>query len=315
MSSIQISIIIPVYNAEPFLEKAVLSALTQPQTGEIILIEDASPDNCYKICKLLAKGNPKIKLYTHSNHANLGAGASRNLGMKKAQFPYIAFLDADDYFLPNRFTKTEEIFLRDPSIDGVYEACGFEFYSEKALENELKDSKLKKNEIEDHLCTIQKEICPEDFFYEFMKGDIGYFATDGLTFKRHMLDRVGFMDTELRLHQDTEFYFRLAALGRMAGGEIKKSVATIGRHDCNRITNRTKEDVIYQIMVWEKLLNFVKINLDKIDSRSIKYVLRNRAIFYDLTYTIPNKYVRVGWRIVNWGKVLLSNPRLVKYLL
>jgi glycosyltransferase involved in cell wall biosynthesis len=315
MSEFKISVIIPVYNAEAFLENAIRSALDQPQTGEVILVEDASPDNCYEICQHLTLKNPKIKLFIHPNHTNQGAGASRNLGLQNAQFPYIAFLDADDYFLPNRFFTTEKIFLSNPSIEGVYEACGFEFYSEKALEYELIDSKLKKEEISSHLYTIQKEIKPEDFFYEFMKGGIGFFQTSGLTFKKVIIDKVGLMDTELRLHQDTEFYYRMAALCKLAGGQIKNRVTIIGRHDHNRITNRKKEDLNYQIMVWEKLLDFVIKNIDKVDSRAIKHVLYNRAIFYDSTYKLSNKYVRVCWRIINYCKLILSYPQTIKYLL
>ncbi len=123
----KVSVIIPVYNAEPFLEKAVKSALEQLQTGEIILVEDAPPDNCYTICQRLESEHHKVKLYTHPNRANRGAGASRNLGIQMASCPYIAFLDADDYYLPIRFLKTEEVFSINPKIDGVYEACGFEF--------------------------------------------------------------------------------------------------------------------------------------------------------------------------------------------
>ncbi len=314
MTIIQISIIIPVYNAEPYLEKAVKSALDQPQTGEVILVEDKSPDNCYALCEKMANENPKVKLYTHPNHENRGAGASRNLGMQKAKYPYIAFLDADDYYLPNRFLKTEEIFTNDPTIDGVYEACGFEFYSEKAKEYEKKDAQLNDEEVEDHLYTIKDEISPNDFFYKWMKGGIGYFVTDGITFKKSLLERVGYMDTELRLHQDTEFYYRLCALGQMAGGEIKKPVAIVGRHDNNRITNRKKEDCCYQVMVWQKLLDFTINHINQIDPRAIKYVFKNCATFYDLSYQETNKYSRVFKRISNAFKLIEKHPLLIKYL-
>ncbi len=314
MSLIKISVIIPVYNAESFLEKAVLSALAQPQTGEVILVEDHSPDNCYSICKKLAQENPKVKLFIHPNHENLGAGASRNLGMQNAQFPYIAFLDADDYYLPGRFNKTEALFMTNPSIDGVYEACGLEFYSDSAREYEASDARLEKEKLAQHIYTINKEIQPEDFFYKWVKGGIGYFVTDGITFKKSLLKKAGYMDTELRLHQDTEFYYRLAAVGRLSPGERLKPVAMIGRHDNNRITNRTTKDVKYQIMVWKKLLDFVKSNISQIDQRAIKHVMRNRAVFYDATYTLKNRYRRMVWRVVNWFRLLSGNISLIKYL-
>jgi glycosyltransferase involved in cell wall biosynthesis len=314
MSHIQFTVIIPVYNAEPFLEKAVLSALTQPQTGEVILVEDKSPDNCYAICQRLEAAHEKVKLLIHPNHENRGAGASRNFGMQKASFPFIAFLDADDYYLPGRFTKTEEIFINNPDIDGVYEACGFEFYSENAILLEAKDAGLNTENISNHIYTINEKIDPEDFFYRWVKGNIGFFQTNGLSFKKSLLDKTGYMDTELRLHQDTEFYYRLAAMGKLAPGEVTKPVSIIGRHENNRITNRTAKDIKYQVMVWDKLFRFVWQHKHTIDSRAIRYVIKNRIIFYNRSYTYSNRFLRLGCRILNSLLFVAGNPATAKYI-
>src|SRR5690606_16621737 len=98
MEKVNISVIIHVYNAEKYLEKAVKSALKFDVVTEVILVEDRSPDNAYQICKDLASSNDRVKLYTHPNNENRGAGASRNLGLEKAIGNYIAFLDADDFY-------------------------------------------------------------------------------------------------------------------------------------------------------------------------------------------------------------------------
>jgi glycosyltransferase involved in cell wall biosynthesis len=312
---IRISIIIPVYNASQFLEKAIESALCQPQTGEVILIDDGSTDTSYEICCKIAADNPKIILLTHPNRENHGAGASRNLGLKQARFPFIAFLDADDYYLPNRFKKTEEIFQKNSNAEGVYEACGFEFHSESAKQYEIKDAGIKEELIQTHKYTINEEISPQDFFYRWVKGNIGFFITNGLTFKKSLIGKTGFMDTELRLHQDTEFYYRLAAVGQLMPGNIKNPVAIIGRHDRNRITKRTRKDAIYQVLVWRKLLLFVIKNLNIIDKRAIKYVVKNRATFYNSTYLLKNRYLRFSIRIFNWIKILFRYPILIKYLI
>ena len=79
-----VSVIIPVYNAEKYIEKAVSSALQLEEVKEIILIEDASPGDDLAICKGLVEQHEKIKLYTHPNNENRGAGASRNLGIINA---------------------------------------------------------------------------------------------------------------------------------------------------------------------------------------------------------------------------------------
>ncbi|GAF72464.1 unnamed protein product, partial [marine sediment metagenome] len=98
-----VSVIIPVYNAERFVREAVESALAQEETAEIILVEDGSPDNCWDICQLLAVQHAKITAIRHADRKNHGAGASRNLGIRNSHCEYVAFLDADDLYLPNRF--------------------------------------------------------------------------------------------------------------------------------------------------------------------------------------------------------------------
>ena len=96
----RISVIIPVYNAADFVANAVQSALDQPETVEVLLIEDGAPDNSLEVCQALTEQYETVRLYRHSGGVNLGAGASRNLGMQNSTEDFIAFLDADDFWLP-----------------------------------------------------------------------------------------------------------------------------------------------------------------------------------------------------------------------
>ncbi len=103
----KISIIIPVYNAEKYLERAVKSALNQSETGEVILVEDDSPDNALELCMNLEEEYERVKLFRHPDGKNHGAGASRNLGIEKSDFDFIAFFDVD-----LRLTQDTEITIR-----------------------------------------------------------------------------------------------------------------------------------------------------------------------------------------------------------
>src|SRR6187401_917604 len=109
-----ISVIIPVFKAEKHIRKAVESALQFDEVKEVILIEDGSPDNSLSVCIALCKEFPRVKLFRHTDEKNHGAGASRNLGLSNASCNFIAFLDADDYFLSNRFDTEQEIFKIHP---------------------------------------------------------------------------------------------------------------------------------------------------------------------------------------------------------
>ena len=97
-AAFNISVIIPVYSAEKYLRQAVESVVAERHRGvkEIILVEDGSPDNSLKVAQELQNEFLEIiHLYQHPDGQNRGAGASRNLGIKKSAGDLICFLDAD----------------------------------------------------------------------------------------------------------------------------------------------------------------------------------------------------------------------------
>lgn len=99
---IKLSIIIPVYNSERNIEKCINSLLNQTYKDfELIIINDGSIDNSYKVINSLIKGKNNIYLY---NQTNQGVSAARNLGISKAKGEYISFIDSDDY-VDNNYVK------------------------------------------------------------------------------------------------------------------------------------------------------------------------------------------------------------------
>ena len=88
------SIIVPVYNAERYIENALHSVINQDENNfEIIVVNDGSTDNSLKIIKKIARSDERIKVY---NQKNKGVSCARNLGLDKAKGKYILFLDSDD---------------------------------------------------------------------------------------------------------------------------------------------------------------------------------------------------------------------------
>ncbi|MDH3648063.1 MAG: glycosyltransferase, partial [Saprospiraceae bacterium] len=98
-----VSVIIPVYNAEKYVEHAIESVLSQPEVSNIYLVDDASTDRSLEVINRIAAGSDRVTFITHSR-MNIGAGATRNLAIGLVDTPYISFLDADDYYRPHRFT-------------------------------------------------------------------------------------------------------------------------------------------------------------------------------------------------------------------
>lgn len=93
-----VSIVIPVYNVENFLEKCIYSVMAQTYSNlEIILVDDGSPDNCPQICDLFKERDNRIKVIHKENG---GLASARNAGMNIAVGDWIYFLDSDDMILP-----------------------------------------------------------------------------------------------------------------------------------------------------------------------------------------------------------------------
>ena len=94
---IDISIIIPIYNCDNYIEQCITSVQNQTlKELEIICIDDGSTDKSGSIVRSLMERDNRIKLHMQSNQ---GAGKARNYGIQKARGKYLAFLDADDYYL------------------------------------------------------------------------------------------------------------------------------------------------------------------------------------------------------------------------
>ena len=115
-----ISVIIPVYKVEKYLEKCVDSVINQTYKNlEIILVDDGSPDNCPKICDEYAKKDKRIKVIHKENG---GVGSARNKGMEKAVGEYITFVDSDDW-LEKNFIQEMLFIINKYKVD--YVTCGY----------------------------------------------------------------------------------------------------------------------------------------------------------------------------------------------
>ena len=91
----KVSVIVPVYNVEEYLPKCLDSIINQTlEDIEIILVDDGSPDNCFRICDEYAEKDSRVKVI---HQKNSGPSVARNTGIKNATGEYVGFVDADDY--------------------------------------------------------------------------------------------------------------------------------------------------------------------------------------------------------------------------
>lgn len=119
----KVSIIVPIYNVEQYLDKCIQSILNQTLRDiEIILVDDGSPDSCPKMCDEYAKKDNRIKVI---HKKNAGLGFARNSGLEIATGEYVAFVDSDDFI---DTTMYEHLYneAQNKHLDTVY--CSWKKY-------------------------------------------------------------------------------------------------------------------------------------------------------------------------------------------
>jgi len=117
-----VSVVMPVYNAGPFLVEAIESILGQTYKNfEFIIVDDGSTDNSWEIIKNYAKKDKRIRAFQIPK--NSGVSNAANLGTSKAKGWFIARMDADDVSLPYRLEKQVEFLKKNPQVVAVGGQC------------------------------------------------------------------------------------------------------------------------------------------------------------------------------------------------
>lgn len=138
-----ISVIVPIYKVEEYLEECIKSIVNQSYTNlEIILVDDGSPDSCGKICDEWAKVDKRIVVIHQSNK---GISQARNVGLKRVTGDYVSFVDSDDVlhprmyqFLLDALVKNEadiSICHEDAFDDGIYRSRNYSNYTIESVED------------------------------------------------------------------------------------------------------------------------------------------------------------------------------------
>ena len=114
----KVSVIIPLYNREDFIAQAVQSVLDQTYKNiELIVVDDGSTDSSREVLK---KFGGKIRILEHLGHVNKGQSAAINLGLRFSEGKYVAILDSDDLFAPEKIQFQIEFLGKNPDIGVVY---------------------------------------------------------------------------------------------------------------------------------------------------------------------------------------------------
>ena len=113
-------------DAERFMDEAIASVCAQTwRNWELVLVDDGSTDGSTAIARRWVERHPdRVRYFEHPGHANLGMSESRNLGVGHARGDYVAFLDADDVWLPHKLAMQVGILEAHPDVSMVYGPSG-----------------------------------------------------------------------------------------------------------------------------------------------------------------------------------------------
>ncbi len=138
-SDIFISVIMPSHNAEKYIYESIVSVLCQEHKNiELIIIDDCSTDKTTDIISSI--DDHRIKLITLKK--NQGAGNARNIGLENATYPYIAFIDADDIWLPNKLSTQLNYLLNNPNVAVICTAYSFIDENSKSISGSVVPDKI-----------------------------------------------------------------------------------------------------------------------------------------------------------------------------
>ncbi|AQT69625.1 putative glycosyltransferase EpsJ [Anaerohalosphaera lusitana] len=196
-SSKPVSVILPAYNAAEHIQTAVSSVLAQtapPQ--EIIVIDDGSTDNTAEIVKSFGE---KVR-YIHQ--PNAGVSAARNTGIKAASAEWIAFLDADDEWLPEKLEKQFALLDADQSL--AFCSANYIRISH--------DRTRSAPDVDPEKCrTLTSSDNRFDSYYTaFANGITGH--TDTMLIRKTILEQVGMFNESISRFEDLDLWFRIAAV-------------------------------------------------------------------------------------------------------
>lgn len=201
----RVSVVMPFLNLERFIDESIESVLAQTYPRwELLLVDDGSTDRSTEIARRYAEQRPdRISYFDHDGHTNRGASASRNLGVRHARGEYIAFLDADDVWLPHKLEQQVPLLDACPDVGSLYGNTLFWYSWDDAPD--LPDDYLPPLGVKPG--TI---LTPPDLLTACLRGRAAVPCTCSLLVRRSVVEEIGgFEETFHSVFTDQAFYAKL----------------------------------------------------------------------------------------------------------
>jgi len=255
-----VSIILPVYNAELFVHEAIDSVLKQTYNHfELIVIDDCSQDKSSEILKKFQESD--LRIIIHQNHQNLGVVKSLNIGLDLARGKFIARIDADDIWFPDKLRKQIQYLEKHENI--------LMLATSKLNMNE--DGSVRNNDIYPRIYTYQ-DICKN-----ILKRNI--FCHSSVVFHKKVIDHIGKYNESFINSEDYEYWIRIISQGEVEILEEPLVYYRISKHTVSY--KRLREQRYYALLAkirGIKLLNKSWLNIFYV-AEDLIYVIIPNFIF------------------------------------
>jgi GT2 family glycosyltransferase len=213
----EVSVVIPAYNASPFLGEAILSALEQTRPPlEVIVVDDGSSDGS---ASLVATRFPQVELLVQPHR---GVSAARNRGWRAARAPLVAFLDADDCYLPSKLETQSTLLQSNPRIGVIH--SGWQLADEQGRVTGLVEPWLTAPALDLESWLLWKPV-----------------FLGAMLFRRRWLEQAGGFAEDLPQAEDVDLMLRLTQIGCHAAW-LKQPTAVYRQH-AQSTTRRSAEQV------------------------------------------------------------------------
>ena len=241
VTSPKVSVITPVYNQAQFIDKAIESVLKQSyQDFEIIVVNDGSTDNTEATVKGFI--DFRIRYICHSD--NRGISAARNTGIRASRGEYIALLDADDEFLPERLGKQVKLLQNKSSDIGV--VCAWSFNVDK------NGNYISKR------CLPKKD----GYIYEDLLST-NPISVPTVLIRRECFEKVGLFDSSLDGQEDWDMWIRIAKYYKFS---LIKTLLAKRRIHPNRISYDLERKNITANRIIKKYMGELKVRQNILSS-------------------------------------------------
>lgn len=260
-----ISVVIPLYNAEKYIERTLMSVLGQSlQPDEILIVNDGSTDSGVSVAEHILESS-RFKNYKIISTLNKGHASAANTGVAYATCDYVALLDSDDTWDKEKLLKVSTFIESNDSIDIIFS---------RFISIDEHDQKY-------HIQNLKQEFHSEKFWSRLItEGNIVYGSNSAVVIRRDCFLQVGGYDVNLKACEDWDLWIRLAKKFNFAF--IPEDLVYIRVHAGNQSGNK-KLMLNYFIAVMEKHIGDIfaeDIDRSKVLKMIILHQSRNVINFY-----------------------------------